>query len=75
MVQEHVFTSVLLFRSNLSESPYVGLDPEEKAVSAGLIMQAFLGIGKRRGMLKVRPLRTDLFACSKIVLVFLFILK
>lgn len=38
-------------------------------------MQAFLGIGKRRGMLKVRPLRTDLFACSKIVLVFLFILN
>ena len=34
-------------------------------------MQAFLGIGRRKGMLKVGPLRTDLFACSKIVLVFI----
>lgn len=46
-----------------------------EAVSAGLIMQAFLGIGRRGGMLKVRPLCTDLLECSKIVLVFIFILN
>lgn len=36
-------------------------------------MQAFLGVGRRRGTLKVRSISTDLFECFRIFLVFVFI--
>lgn len=36
-------------------------------------MQAFLGVGRRRGTLKVRSISTDLFECFRMFLVFLFI--
>lgn len=72
MVGRHVLTSVSA--QIWFEPPAFGVGPE-KAVSAGLIMNTFLGIGKGTGMLKVRPISTDLFECSRIVLVFTFIPK